>query len=146
MAVVTTAVVDSYERSNSSGLLLTGFGKLCSRCKESVRFSIHLHLLDLVVEVKDVGVVEWHVVTITSKHDQVVLEDDASMAVSGRGPLALNVENLIAIVPSEHGGAFCHAHVPAHVLPLAHLVVVRVEVAGVVVLDQKRALHVVRSR
>ena len=102
--------------------------------------------MDLVAEVEDVGVIERHVVTVASEHDQVVLEDHASVAISSRWSLSLHVEDLVVIGATEHRRAIVHAHGPAHCLSLAHLLVVRVEVARVVVLDQERALHVVRSR
>ena len=110
-------------------------------------FSHHLidERLDLIAQVEDVGVIEGHVMAITSENNKMVLEDDSSVAVSGCGTLALDMEDLgLGCVAAHHRRlTVVEAHSTAHGLPLAHLLVILVEVGGVVVFNQERALHVI---
>jgi hypothetical protein len=98
-------------------------------------------VVHLVGQVEDVRVVERHVMTVTAKDDEVLLEDDARVAVARRGSLALDMVDLgVCETPSAaHHGRLpvVEAHGTAHGLSLAHLVVVLVEVRRVVVLDQE---------
>lgn len=47
--------------------------------------------MKLILQIKDVGVVEWHVMAISAKNDQVVLEDNASVSITSSRSLALYV-------------------------------------------------------
>lgn len=97
---------------------------------------IPVDLCNFVGQVANVRVVEGHVVTISTKHEEVVLEDDACVPISSSWPLTLDVEDLgLGRVASEHWRGSVH-ETPLS-LSLAHLLVIGVEVGGVVVLDQE---------
>jgi len=97
--------------------------------------------LDLVLQVENIAVIEGHVMPVTTEYYQVTLKDDASVTIPGSWPLALHMEDLGVLIPADRRrGAIHHAHAAAHSLTLAHLIVVCVEAAHIVVLDQERAL------
>ena len=60
------------------------------------------HALQLVTQVEDTAVVEWHVVSITSKHNQLVLEDHSCVTVASCRPFAFDVMNLSFTLSAEH--------------------------------------------
>ena len=100
--------------------------------------------MQLVTQVEDIAVVEWHVVAITSKHNQLVLKDHSCVAVASRRPFAFDVMNLSFTLSAEHRrSSIVKTHGTTHCFSLAHHLVILVKVAGVVVFDQERALHVV---
>ena len=83
---------------------------------------------------------------VATEDNHVILEDDARMAVPGRRSLALDVADLRITCATQHWRAVLVAKRVAHSLPLTHLLIVSVEVAGIMILDQERALHVIRRR
>lgn len=85
-------------------------------------------------------------VAITAENNQVVLEDDACVTVSSGWTLALHVEDLRVGWATHHRRSFSETHGAAQCFPLAHLLIVLVEVGGVMILDQVRPLHLVRCR
>ena len=101
--------------------------------------------VDFVCQVEDVAIIERHVVAVTTKDEQVVLEDDSCVSVSCRWSLTLDVENLCVLVSANHRRETIRLRSSTHSLPLAHLLIVLIEVASIVVLDQERTLHVFRS-
>ena len=60
------------------------------------------HALQLVTQVEDIAVVEWHVVAITSEHNQLVLEDHSCVAVASCRSFAFDVMNLSVTLSAEH--------------------------------------------
>ena len=99
--------------------------------------------LDLIAQIEHIRVIEGHVMAIAAENNEVVLEDDACVAVSGGWALTLHVEDLGFSCAAHHGGPLRVAHRPSHGLALAHLLVVLVEVGGIVILDQVGPLHLV---
>jgi len=95
--------------------------------------------------VEDIAVVEWHVMAITSEHNQLVLKDHSCVAVASSRSFAFDVMNLSFALSAEHwrSSTVVKAHSSAHSFSFAHHLVILVEVAGVVVFDQERTLHVV---
>ena len=53
---------------------------------------------NLICQVEDITVIEWHVVTVTTKDNQVILVDKASMTVSCCWSLAFNVIDLSCLL------------------------------------------------
>ena len=93
-------------------------------------------------EVEDVAIVEGHVMTVATKDKQVVLEDNSGVTISSSRSLSLHVEDLSILVLALHRRDAIVLHRCAHRLSLSHLLVVLIKVAGVVIFDQERALHV----
>ena len=83
---------------------------------------------------------------VATEDNHVILEDDARVSISGRWSLALDVADLRITCATQHWRAVLVAKRVAHSLPLTHLLIVSVEVAGIMILDQERALHVIRRR
>ena len=81
---------------------------------------------------------------VATEDNHVILEDNARVSISGRRPLALDVADLRITGTTQHWAAVLVAQSVAHSLSLTHLLIVSVEVAGIMVLDQEGALHVIR--
>ena len=54
------------------------------------------------MQVKDIRVIEGHVVAITAEDNKMILEDHASVTVPGSRPLSLDVEDLGLIRTAHH--------------------------------------------
>ena len=80
---------------------------------------------------------------VATEDNHVILEDNARVSISGRRPLALDVADLRVAGAAQHWAAVLIAKRVAHSLSLTHLLIVSVEVAGIMILDQERALHVI---
>jgi len=81
---------------------------------------------------------------ITSKHNQLVLKDNSCVAVTSCRPFAFDVMNLSFTLSTEHRwSSVVEAHGSSNRFSLAHHLIILVKVAGVVVFDQERTLHVV---
>ena len=80
--------------------------------------------------------------TVATKNKQVVLEDNSGVTISSSRSLSLHVEDLGILVLALHRRDAIVLHRCAHRLSLSHLLVVLIKVAGVVIFDQERALHV----
>lgn len=74
-------------------------------------------------QIKHIRIIEWHMVSVTTKNDQVVLVHDTSMTISGRWLLSFDAA--IGLILLEHAiGALEAISLLLDSLSLLHLVVV----------------------
>ena len=95
---------------------------------------------------KDIAVIEGHMVTIPSKHNKLILEDHARVSVTRSRPFALYMMDLGVTLAAQHRRAFRVPHGPTHCFSLAHCLVICVKLAVIMVLNQEGSLHVVARR
>ena len=107
--------------------------------------SLHLvaNISQFICQVEHIGVVEGHVVPISSKDYHMVLEHDACVAVSRRWSLALHMADHRFASATQHGRTILIPVCVAHCLSLTHLMIVSVEITRIVILNQEGALHVI---
>ena len=126
------------------GLLLISVLSLEQNCHGH---SIQMLMLHLIAQIEDVAVIEWHVMSITTKDKKMILEDHACVTVPGSRPLPLHVEDLGLIRSAHHRRAVRVTRstvIPAAgSLSLAHLLIVGVVIRGLMILDKEGLRHAV---